>query len=396
MRREITYRITAGGLTATQFLRGKGFSRHLMTYLRHHENTMLVNGKAELSSVRLKEGDELTVIFTDEIDEVSIVPCRMDLHIVYEDEDILVVNKPPYLPVQPSLGHPEYTLGNGVTAYYQDQGIPFIYRCVNRIDRNTSGLVLIARNMASAAVLYDAMVGRQIKRTYLAVAHGRVEEMHVSSTADVGQVVHSTTSSDSGDGGTSEAEINLGKAANSLTSDTGEKGIYSVVTGDNGRGLSMDPAAPGEKVRPVSIRPAASGEEGMIDLPIARRYESLIERCVNFERGRRAVTYYRVLCYNEENDTTLLRIHLGTGRTHQIRVHMAYIGHPLVGDSLYGEIQSDLIPRQALHSLALDFAHPITGENMHLEAPLPDDIRSLLSQEALEALYTGAFNEPLN
>lgn len=372
-----------GGLTATQFLRRKGFSRHLMTYLRHHENTMLVNGKAELTSVRLKEGDELTVIFTDEIDEVSIVPCRMDLDIVYEDEDILVVNKPPYLPVQPSLGHPEYTLGNGVTAYYQDRGIPFVYRCVNRIDRNTSGLVLIARNMASAAVLYDAMVGRQIKRTYLAVAHGRVEEMRVAPATAV-----------LSEGGRVEEMCVSPSVAVIAEGDSGENISLAecpVVPGTLGRTIDGHSATSGTADRSVSINPAAPGEEGMIDLPIARRYESLIERCVNFERGRRAVTYYRVLCYNEENDTTLLRIHLGTGRTHQIRVHMAYIGHPLVGDSLYGEVQSDLIPRQALHSLALDFAHPITGESMHLEAPLPDDIRSLLSQETLDELDTGAF-----
>lgn len=330
MRRTIEYHIdvqpqTAGRpATAGEFLRSRGFSRHLVTYLRHHENTLLVNGTAVHTNLPLRPGDVLSVTFTDEIPDVTIVPTPMDLGIVYEDEDILVVDKPPYLPVQPSLGHPEHTLGNGVAAYYQRQGLEFIYRCVNRIDRNTSGLVLIAKNMASSAILYDAMKKREIRRTYFCVVHGKIEKA------------------------------------------------------------------------------------GTIDLPIARKQPSLIERCVDFERGKRAVTHYQPAgqdllqkvsgredapeslfsSYNPENDTTALEIHLETGRTHQIRVHMAYTGHPVVGDGLYGTSNDpahrsgsdDLIPRQALHSFSLDFRHPVTQKEMHLEAAVPEDIRSLLTR----------------
>ena len=182
MTREITYQITqdewtAGRRsTAGEYLRRRGYSRHLLTYLRHHEDTLLLNNEAVFTNHVILPGDTLTVRFTDEIPSVTIVPNPMDLQIVYEDEDILVIDKPPALPIQPSLGHYEYTLGNAVVAYYQAQGIPFVYRCVNRLDRNTSGLVVIAKNMASSAILYDEMKARRIHRTYYALVHGRMPD----------------------------------------------------------------------------------------------------------------------------------------------------------------------------------------------------------------------------
>ena len=388
MRRTITYRIDENELTAgrpstcSEFLRRRGFSRHLLTYLRHHENTLLLNGASVFTNHPLKKGDVLEAIFTDEIPSVTIVPHPMELDIVYEDEDLLVINKPPYLPIQPSIGHYEYTLGNGVAAYYAAQGIPFVYRCVNRLDRNTSGLVIVAKNMASSAILYDEMKERRIKRTYLTVVHGRI------------------------------------------------------------------------------------AEPGTIDAPIKRRMESMIERCVDHEHGQRAVTHFSPVSYNPGNDTTALSVRLETGRTHQIRVHMAYVGHPVVGDTLYGTedvqntvqsspspvcsfsapperlrsgahkessvfepgermtqyngqlvqntVQSSpspvcsfsapperlrsgahkessafepgermtqynkLIDRQALHSFRLEFMHPVTRQMLSFEAPLPEDIRKLL------------------
>ena len=122
MRRQITYRIEEDVLTCgrpatcAQYLRARSFSRHLLTYLRHHENTLLLNGASVFTNHPVRKGDVLEVIFTDEIPSETIVPNPMDLDILYEDEDILVINKPPFLPVQPSIGHFEYTLGNGVAA----------------------------------------------------------------------------------------------------------------------------------------------------------------------------------------------------------------------------------------------------------------------------------------
>ena len=295
--------------TAGEFLRRRSFSRHLLTYLRHHENTLLLNGEAVFTNHPVQRGDVLTVIFTDELSSERIIPTPMDLDIIFEDDDILVINKPPYLPVQPSLGHSEYTLGNGVVARFEAQGIPFVYRCVNRLDRNTSGLVLVAKNMAASAILYDEMKARRIRRTYFCIVHGRLEE------------------------------------------------------------------------------------PGTIDLPIARKTPGMMERCVDFARGQRAVTHYVPLSWQEKNDTTALSIRLETGRTHQIRVHMSYIGHPVAGDSLYGAMPEGdaamnsehcgmkkdlLIDRQALHSQTLDLMHPISRQMLHFEAPVPEDIRALM------------------
>lgn len=313
MKREIIYTIEGQPLTCgrpstcSEYLRARGYSRHLMTYLRHHENTLFVNGQPAFTNRPLQAGDVLRAVFTDEPDPGSahIIPSPMALDIVYEDEDILVINKPPYLPVQPSLGHREHTLGNGVAAYFEAQGIPFIYRCVNRIDKNTSGLVLIARNMASSAILYDAMKKREIHRTYFALVHGKPDINH-----------------------------------------------------------------------PVTC-PGFEDFPGLIDLPIARKEGSTIERMVDRTRGRRAVTHYRILSYSPGTDTSALLVRLETGRTHQIRVHMSAIGHPIVGDGMYG-FEKDLTDRQALHSVFLDLSHPITGKALHFEAALPADIRSLL------------------
>ena len=117
---------------------------------------------------------------------------------------------------------------------------------------------------------------------------------------------------------------------------------------------------------------------GTVDAPIKRRTASMIERCVDPEGGQRAVTHYVPLSYNPAYDTTALKICLETGRTHQIRVHMAYIRHPVAGDTLYGIREGDVIARQALHSLRLEFMHPVTREQMCFTAPVPEDIRRLL------------------
>lgn len=337
MKRTILYKIEEQPLTAErpstacEFLRARGYSRHLMTYLRHHDNTLLINGSPAFTNRPLSPGDELSVTFTDEEAEggddssaLRIIPNRMDLNIVYEDQDILVINKPPYLPVQPSLGHREWTLGNGVAAYFQDQGIPFVYRCVNRIDKNTSGLVLIAKNMASSAILYDAMKKRQIHRIYFTLVHGRIED-------------------------------DLRLTARSDTDDASEAaGIW--------------PSFP-----------------GLIDLPIARVKGSTIERRIDPACGKRAVTHFRTISYHPENDTSALLVKLETGRTHQIRVHMQAAGHPVVGDGMYG-YESDLMDRQALHSRSLDFFHPINLRPMHFECPLPQDILSLMKNDPFDNL----------
>lgn len=277
--------------TIQQFLKEKQYSHGCLVHLKKTEKGILKNGVWAYTRDLLKEGDVLEITFLEEVSSDHIVPVKLPLSIVYEDEDLLVISKEADTPIHPSLGNYENSLANGVAYYYREQGASFVFRCINRLDRDTTGLVLIAKNMLSAAVLSQEMRNRKIHRTYLAVVKG--------------------------------------------------------------------------------ILP----KEGTIDLPIGRKEGSAIERCIDFERGERAVTHYERLYTNDVD--SLAKIWLETGRTHQIRVHMKAIGHPLPGDFLYHQDLS-VIGRQALHSWRLEFFHPITGEKLFFEQPLPEDMRKLL------------------
>ena len=221
----------------------------------------------------------------------GILPRPVPFSVVYEDEDILIVDKPADTPIHPSIGNYENTLANGIAWYFAQKGEPFVYRCINRLDRDTTGLIVLAKHALSAAVLSQAMRFREIHRTYQAFALGWTDE------------------------------------------------------------------------------------SGTIDAPIARLDGSLIQRTVDFAAGERSVTHYRTLAHYP--GFSRLELNLETGRTHQIRVHMAYIGHPLLGDTLYNETPGSF-PRQALHSASLSFVHPITGESLTFHAPLPTDMQNLL------------------
>ena len=217
----------------------------------------------------------------------------MPLDIVYEDEDVLVLNKPPKLPIHPTKGYEYHSLANGVVHYYEKQGIPFVFRSINRIDKDTTGLVIVAKNMLSGSILGEAMRNREIRRTYLAVTEGELPE------------------------------------------------------------------------------------SGTIDLPIGRREGSAVERCID-ENGAKAVTHYERLHY--ANGHSLAQIRLETGRTHQIRLHMRAIGHPLPADVLYNE-NFAVIGRHALHSWKLEFPHPITKEILCFEQEMPEDMKNILDMK---------------
>ncbi len=296
MKRTLCYHITGENSNETilQFLKNKGYSSSNVVALKKIEKSILVNGTWEHVNYRLTPGDVLTIHYQEETSSDTILPSNLPIDIVYEDEDILVVNKPAGMPVHPSQNHYEGTLANALMHYYTEKGETFTFRCVNRLDRDTTGLVLLAKHAISAGILSVSMQNREIHRTYLALTEGIFSEQY-----------------------------------------------------------------------------------GTIDAPIARKGESIIEREVNFETGEKAVTHYEVVSTCPNHNYTLLSIHLETGRTHQIRVHMQYIGHPLIGDTLY---PSDCfnIQRQALHSSRLSFSHPITGELMNFEAPMPNDMSRLL------------------
>ena len=289
MNRIFHYQITENeqGTTVLDFLRKKGFSRHILSSMKADKEALTRNGQRIGGREQLLAGDYFRVRLLETVDSDGIIPVSMPLSILYEDEDILVINKPADMPVHPSIGNYTNTLANGVAAYLdaKDEHSPF--RCINRLDRDTSGALILAKNAFSAAVLSTQMRNRQIRRTYLAVVEG--------------------------------------------------------ITPPN----------------------------GTISAPISRVDDSVIERHVDFLRGEPAVTHYERL--EVKNEHSLLEIHLETGRTHQIRVHMGYIGHPLPADYLYHPVY-DCFKRQPLHSLQLEFRHPVTDKPMCLLAPVSEDM----------------------
>ena len=289
MNRIFHYQITENeqGTTVLDFLRKKGFSRHILSSMKADKEALTRNGQRIGGREQLLAGDHFRVRLLETVDSDGIIPVSMPLSILYEDEDILVINKPADMPVHPSIGNYTNTLANGVAAYLdaKDEHSPF--RCINRLDRDTSGALILAKNAFSAAVLSTQMRNRQIRRTYLAVVEG--------------------------------------------------------ITPPN----------------------------GTISAPISRVDDSVIERHVDLLHGEPAVTHYERL--ETKNEHSLLEIHLETGRTHQIRVHMGYIGHPLPADYLYHP-KYDCFKRQPLHSLQLEFRHPVTDKSMCLLAPVPEDM----------------------
>ena len=238
------------------------------------------------------EGQILSVQLSDPERRSGIVPAPGPVDIVYEDGDIIVLNKAPGLSVHPGPGHFSDTMGNFLLYYYDTSGQDCDFHPVHRLDRGTSGLMVAAKHPHAQEVLKNQLHTDSFRREYLAVCEG------------------------------------------------------------------------------VPV-PAA----GTIDAPIGPRPGSLVEQEVRPD-GKSARTHYRVTA--EHRGRALLHLRLDTGRTHQIRVHMAHLGHPLTGDFLYGTEDHTLIPRPALHSAFLSFRHPITGERLEFTLPLPEDMGRLL------------------
>ena len=290
MERIFEYQITAAeeGRKIGDFLREKGYSRHLLRQLKETEDGLLRNAQPTFTTVALKAGDRIQVRLLEKAEgSEAIMPAPLPFEIVYEDEDLLVVNKPADMPIHPSFQNHGNTLADALTWHYQQHGEDFVYRCINRLDRDTTGLLIVAKHLLSASILSDMVGKREIHREYLAIVKG--------------------------------------------------------------------------------IPP----KNGTISAPIGRKKGSAILREVNFETGEPAVTHFARL--EIRNGLSLVSLKLETGRTHQIRVHMGYIGCPLIGDYLYYP-ECSRISRQALHSHRLSFLHPITGKALSFTAPLPEDM----------------------
>ncbi|MBE5962490.1 MAG: RluA family pseudouridine synthase [Lachnospiraceae bacterium] len=299
MIRKLEYQIKEeqNGKTIQEFLKEKEYSRAILVELKKTKTGITKNGTWAFVNETLFSGDVLGIEVTEEESSENIVPMEGNLDILYEDEDILVVNKPYDMPIHPSVNNYDNTLANAVAYYYKSQNIPYVFRCINRLDRDTTGATVIAKNMLSAGILSKQVKERRLKRTYAALVEG------------------------------------------------------------------------------------VTKEEGIIDFPIGREEGTVIKRKVDLKEGKHAVTHYKrqqVVKVGEE-EVSLLSLQLETGRTHQIRVHMSYIGHPLLGDFLYNET-NHMLTRQALHSYKICFDHPVTGEYMEITAPLPADMQGLLDE----------------
>ena len=270
------------------------FCRGAITALRKEENHVFYHGEDVKLSTVVSPEETVILEYHEKNDEKEITAKEGSFVIVYEDEDILLVNKPSDMTVHPVRTNLEDTLANAVAYYYKQKGDDgIVFRAVNRLDRYTSGLVLIAKNIVAAGYLEEDVLKRRIDKRYLGIVKGKLEK-----------------------------------------------------------------------------------EEDLIDAPIYRPDPLDIHRVVDFEKGQRALTHYRVLGYREDKDVSLVEFILMSGRTHQIRVHMSYLGHPLIGDSFY-DPDTVLMSRQALHAYRLEFMHPLSKEKMLFETGLPEDMKEV-------------------
>lgn len=280
------------------FLAERGVKGTLLARLKRREDGILRNGERVTVRAVLREGDEICLGIEDRTPSRHVLPRPLPLSVVLEGEGFLVVNKPADMPTHPSHGHFEDTLANALVYHYSTPEAPFVPRLINRLDRNTTGAVLVAKDALSAATLSCAMAKGQISKSYLALVHGCL-------------------------------------------------------------------------AAPITV-----------EADIRRREASLITRevCAVGE-GEYALTFAAPLFATE--DITLVRLTPKTGRTHQLRVHMAHIGHPLLGDDLYG--YADGFPRHALHAVSLRFPAPRGEREIHVRVPLPLDMRSYIQSMGREA-----------
>lgn len=289
---KLTYRVEEHerGRTVESLLRFKiGLSSTIIRKLKRCSG-IAVNNQIAYIKDRVETGDTLSIDLEDD-NQTDVEPQNIPIKIVYEDEHLLVVDKPPNMLVHPLKHEPYNTLANAVIHYYQQNNLKTSFRPVYRLDRNTSGLVVIAKHAVAGCKLSQQLHSDSFRRRYLAVVHGIVFQRRAA-----------------------------------------------------------------------------------VALPIIRCADSNVKHTIA-PHGKKAVTYYHVEKYFY--NSTLVKLELKTGRTHQIRVHLSSIGFPLIGDTLYGG-RPEGINRQALHCNCLELIHPITREKLFLEVPLPDDMMNLI------------------
>lgn len=295
----MNYVVEENDINITQILKSKyHFSTNYIKTLKSN-NQILLNGNPANINQAITTGDCITIILPSNEESENIVPLKMNLDILYEDKFMLIVNKPSNMPIHPSLNHYTDSLSNAVKNYYVEHGYGYKIRPVNRLDKDTSGIVIFAKFPFIQEQLAMQMKNNRFIKKYIAFVSGLFEP-----------------------------------------------------------------------------------QSGTIDLPIVRKDNSIIERTIDISQANpkyKATTIYKTIEYYPQNDFSQVEFQLLTGRTHQIRVHSSYMGHPLIGDTLYGS-SSNLISRQALHSYYIEFTHPITNTNLKIIAPLPDDMKQLIQK----------------
>lgn len=260
-----------------------------------NDGHVTVNGQAVKPKYKVQAGDKISLV-KPEPQSLELTPENIPLDIVYEDDDVIVVNKPQGMVVHPAPGHPDHTLVNALLYHSPLSTINGAFRpgIVHRIDKDTSGLLMVAKNDLAHQSLAEQLRNKTNKREYLALVYGQIKE-----------------------------------------------------------------------------------DEGTIDAPLGRNPQDRKKQAV-VKGGRHAVTHFKVI--KRYDNFTLIKCILETGRTHQIRVHMKYIGHPLVGDPLYGPRKVIGKNGQFLHAALLGFKHPRTGKEMVFEAPLPENFQKMLDK----------------
>lgn len=285
----------AGQKVDTLLRKALGLSGTVIRRLKWLPDGILLDGERVFTSRRVEPGQMLTVRLSDPERRSGVVPAPGPLDIVYEDGDMLVLNKAPGVLVHPGAGHFADTIGNFLLDYYDRTGVEADFHPVHRLDKGTSGLMMVAKHPHAQEVLKNQLHTSEFRRIYLAVCLGGPAE-----------------------------------------------------------------------------------ERGTVDAPIGMAEGSIVARAVRPD-GLPARTHYRVL--ERRGDRALVRLELESGRTHQIRVHMAHLGCPLAGDFLYGTEDKDLIPRPALHSSELTVRQPVTGETLTFTCPLTADMARLMKPE---------------
>ena len=342
---------------------------------RIDEKDILVNNKNQRTYQKVHKGDLITINLNYYEDNSNIVPNPdIKFEILYEDDWMLIVNKPKFIPVHPTMGHYEDSLSNGIKYYYDKIGLNKKIRPVNRLDRNTTGIVIFAKSE------YIQNNLTKYNKEYLAIVEGKLEGSGIINkgiSRKKGSIIERCIDNNGKEAITYYETIkNYEKIIRNKEIINYKKTFYNEAETNQKNANNNDIIENiNEIVNSQEERKINLQEKRKINLQEERNINSQEKRNINLQEEKNITSQEEKDCKKVEY--TLVKCILETGRTHQIRVHLASINHPILGDSLYGK-ESNLIDRQALHAYKISFVHPVTNERIEITADLPDDMKGLL------------------